>query len=231
MSDNTLWDYHQKENRKHLVSGHPRQEILLKYIKKYLRKGSKIMEIGFGDGFLLNKLASSGFEVMGQDISGENIQISKGLFGEKIDFLLGDTSGKILTKDESLDGFIALEVLEHMDDAQLHICISEINRVLKKGGLAFITVPAKENLKNYECICPNCSEVFHRWGHKQCFDMPKLKNSFNKFGILVCKEFFIRHVGKNFIENSIGWIMFFLRNILNFFIDIDNKSYLLIIKK
>ena len=41
--------------------------------------------------------------------------------------------------DASVDGVICTSVLEHVGDA--HACIAEISRVLKPGGIAYISVP------------------------------------------------------------------------------------------
>lgn len=133
--------------------------------------------------------------------------------------------------DNSLDWFIASEVLEHMNDNQLDISISEIYRILKKWWYAFITFPAKENLKNNECICPNCWEVFHKWGHKQYWSEEKIKKNFNMFKIVELREFFNRYTWNSFLEYIIWYNMYILRNILNKFINLENKSYLLILKK
>ena len=49
------------------------------------------------------------------------------------------------------------------------------------------TVPADENLKENECVCPKCSYLFHRWGHFQEFNERKLEyilaNQFTQFQI------------------------------------------------
>jgi len=118
-----------------------------------------------------------------------------------------------------------------MDDKELNIAISEMYRILKKWWYAFITFPAKENFKNNECICPNCWLVFHKWWHKQYWDEEKIKEKFSNFKIIVLKEFFNRYNWNNYLEYVIWYIMFILRNILNKFINLDNKSYLLILKK
>lgn len=40
----------------------------------------------------------------------------------------------------------------------------------------FGTVPADENLKLSEVICPECGNLFHRWGHLQSFSEERLNS-------------------------------------------------------
>lgn len=230
--DKNLWDYHQTDNRNHLKAWYPRQDMIFNKIKRYLKKWSKILEIWFWDWYLLNKLSKNWYIVYWQDLSKKNIETTKQQWNNSnIKFVLWDDSWKLKFGDNSLDWFIASEVLEHMNDNQLDISISEIYRILKKWWYAFITFPAKENLKNNECICPNCWEVFHKWGHKQYWSEEKIKKNFNMFKIVELREFFNRYTWNSFLEYIIWYNMYILRNILNKFINLENKSYLLILKK
>ena len=76
------------------------------------------------------------------------------------------------------------EVIEHIPVNKLKKAIEESFRVLKKGGLIFVTVPFNEILEENTVICPNCGDKFHRWGHHSSFDKAKLNNLFSsKFDI------------------------------------------------
>jgi len=227
-NDKKLWDYHQTINAENLIMGNPRQDILFKKIKKIFKKG-KILEIGFGNGYLLKKLSNQ-FDCYGADISYENIEQMKKVIPE-VKFNLIDVDGKLPYKKDFFDVFIASEVLEHMTNDELDLNIKEIYRVLKKGGYAIITFPVNEKLKDNECFCSNCGEIFHKWGHKQTWNIKKIKSKFKDFEITEVKEFFTPFKSNNYFENLIGLIMFLMRNFLNIFLSIPNKNYLLIIKK
>lgn len=232
MSDKKLWDHHQDNNRYHLIQWYPRQNRLCRNIKRFLPVGSKLLEIGFGDGYLLNLLSHAGYSVSWQDLSERNIELTKKQWNNKnIDFFLWTDDGKILVADSSLDWFVASEVLEHLWDKELSFCVQEIYRTLKPWWYAFLTVPVRENLQANECICPNCSVVFHKWGHKQCWDDVKIRKEFKKFQIVRIDEFFSRYVWNSTLDNILSYIMFLTRNILDKFTSLDNKSYLLILKK
>ena len=87
-------------------------------------------------------------------------------------------------KDEYFDALVLSEVIEHIPINKLKKAIEESFRVLKKGGLVFVTVPFNEILEENTVICPNCGDKFHRWGHHSSFDKLKLNNLFSpKFDI------------------------------------------------
>lgn len=225
--DTTLWDFHQDENRNHLKDSYPRQDMISKKIAKFLNKWSKILEIWFWDWYLLNKLSNLWFEVIWQDLSEKNIEITKKQWNNnKITFILWDDSWKFQFDDNSIDWFVASEVLEHMNDEQLNICTSEIYRFLKVWWYAFLSFPARENLKLSECMCPNCSETFHKRWHKQSWTDEKIKDKFKNFEIILLKEFVSRSKWTSLISEFIGYLKYFWSYVLNI-----NKSYLVIIKK
>lgn len=230
--DVRLWDFHQNENRTHLNNGYFRQNLLFKYILKYLSPWSSILELWFWDGYLLNRLFLYWFNVIWQDISEANINMTKNQWKlNDSNFVLWSTNWNIIYANSSLDWFIASEVLEHMTDSQLLMTVSEINRVLKVGGFAFLTFPAEENLKHNECICPDCWSIFHKWWHKQYWDMEKIKKIFSWFKIIYIWEKFNRFQWNNFIENIIWWIMYVLRNLLKRIINLNWRSYYVILMK
>ncbi len=232
-SDDILWTYHQTDNSVNLKQGYPRQEMILKKVNKLIQRG-RILEIGFGDGYLLNKLARH-YECYGADISKSNVNQMKDRI-KNVTFNLIDVDGKLPYEDNFFDGFVASEVLEHMDDEELVICIDEIHRILKPGGIAIITFPAEENLKKNECFCPNCQTKFHKWGHKQRFDKVVVKKIFKRFSLISLGEYYGKFIGNSFFERIFGNIAWAIQTALNFVIKFPNKfvtnrSYVVIIRK
>ena len=99
-------------------------------------KHDSIIDIGFGTGSLLTALNSRGFDNLWgleqsdfalQQISKLNIQPVKGCLP------------KIKLDDNSFDGVIASEVLEHM--LRRKFFLRELRRIMKSTGLCIITVP------------------------------------------------------------------------------------------
>ena len=227
--DQSLWDFHQTKNANDLIQGHSRQNYISNLVFKKIRESSKILEIGFGDAYLLKKL-SANYQCYGADISPKNIQQMKIKFNN-IKFDLIKTDGKLPYKENYFDAFIASEVLEHMDDEELKKCITEIHRILKPNGIAIITIPAKENLNDNTCYCPKCKHTFHKWGHKQSFNEEKINNLFNKFLKKEINIIYTRYKGKTIIEKMLGYIMWTGRTIIGKITYISGGNYLIKLKK
>lgn len=111
--------------------------------------GSKILEIGVGPGKLLRKLAQKGYSVTA-------IELKKGMADDarrrirkaSLDVdILTQPIDKLPLKDESFDCIVLTFVMaqiENLDEA-----ISEMNRVLKKGGKVIVVaggMPKDNNL-------------------------------------------------------------------------------------
>lgn len=226
--DEKLWRYYQQDASSVFSTTHSRHNKVYSKVVKYLSPHKKILEIGFGDGYLLKKLVNK-YTCCGADISSEVIKKAKEEMN-CVDFMVMDITGKIPYPDNSFDGFIASEVLEHMDNEELAVCLKEAKRVLKKDGYLFITFPVEEDLRENQCFCPNCGEIFHKWGHKQRWSEIKINEIFNNFKIISVDEFFAAYSGNNFKEKVLGYMMFIVRSMLNKLVSISGKSYIVILK-
>ena len=117
-----------------------RRNLIFLLLKKYNRRlfqETKIFDFGCGSGFLVGELQKKGYQSFGTDMSTEAIE-----YGTKhgIDNLSVAKDGRINFPDNNFDVVLALDVLEHLEDERP--AIKEIDRVLKSGGVAIITVPA-----------------------------------------------------------------------------------------
>jgi len=85
------------------------------------------------------------------------------------------------------------EVLEHLSVEELEATLAEVYRVLKPNGRFLGTVPAEEDLKLSEVVCPSCGEVFHRWGHLQSFTKERLKEQLSKrfSDVTISRRYFV----------------------------------------
>jgi SAM-dependent methyltransferase len=115
----------------------------LAYLRKKLKSGAKVLEVGCGLGFFGSKI-SSYFEYFGIDISDDAIQFAKDeLHLENVE--VGDAN-KLKQKNSSIDTVIAFDIIEHLDDPSL--LIGEAYRVLQNGGYFIATTPNPESLGN-----------------------------------------------------------------------------------
>lgn len=180
-----LWDFYETVDRQVFELSKPRLDFIVKQLNNLKRTG-KVLDIGIGDGYLLEKLGCH-FELYGVDISALNIQKTQTNFTDKniAAHLREGSVDEIPFPDNLFDLVVASEVIEHVDNETLLRGLKEIHRVLKVGGYFVGTVPANENLHDNTVYCPNCCHTFHRWGHKQTFDEEKIKSIFSGHGFRV----------------------------------------------
>ena len=123
-------DYHKSIDRD--WSYYPVYATKMEYIEKYLKehgKGKKILDAGCGEGVLVEKFKSRGFDIVGFDKHYESE------FVQKDDILNSNFS------DASFDLILCLDVLEHLTYFRQEKAVSEINRILKPGGVFLCTIP------------------------------------------------------------------------------------------
>ena len=142
-----------------------------------------------------------------------------------------NTRGTLPYPNNYFDTFIASEVLEHLDNQSLKNVIKEIYRILKPNGLAYLTFPAEENLKENECFCPKCQHIFHRYGHFQVWSLKLVKNRFSRFQIILIKDFFSIFIGLSPLKKILTIFATTLLDLVNKFEKLPGRSYLVILKK
>lgn len=172
MKQDNIWNFFQNiDSANSFEASTPRYQFLAKNISPQM----KVLNIGVGRGGLEEILLSIGANVSCLDPSKESIEFLRNKFG------LGDRaqegySQSMPFSDNQFDVVIMSEVLEHLDDDILKDTLLEVRRVLRKKGKFIGTVPAKEVLSELRVACPNCNEVFHRWGHVQSFSIESLQD-------------------------------------------------------
>ncbi len=121
-------------DKKNLLNGKPYHYVALDALKKL--KPGKLLELGIGNGRMLEQAQLLGYEVQGVDIDENFLSISKkkGFNVKKLDL-----NNSLPFKDGSFDYVMSFEVLEHIPNFKK--TIQEINRVLKKGGKAILSTP------------------------------------------------------------------------------------------
>jgi len=224
ISDVALWSHYQLEDSQSFAIGHVRQDALYSIIRRSLKSG-KLLEIGFGDCYLLRLLAPN-YECHGADISRDIVEhMAREL--PTVRFAVVGADGRLPYTDESFDMFVASEVLEHMNDEQLVMAVSEIQRVLKPGGRALLTFPARENLAESQCYCPNCGTTFHKWGHKQRWDNERIQELFRNFSIESIEERYF--IGPTL--NMIGRLEAYARIALSKLRQVSNMTFVVTLRK
>lgn len=101
-------------------------------ISRYINKEDKVLEVGCGDGNILETVDSK--KVIGTDISLGMIMQGMKKY-KKINFVNSDAEN-LPFKQNSFDKIIISEVLYYLEDAEK--CIKECSRCLKKNGKVVI---------------------------------------------------------------------------------------------
>ncbi len=146
--------------------------------------GSKILDLGIGQGYLEERLKEKklNYKIYGIDISSICIKRAKKMF--KGEFRLGDVLQiDKYYKPDLFDAVVALELIEHIPPIKIFSFYSKVKKILKENGTFIITTPLNEGLKS---MSENPS------GHVREYTMPILKTEFDisRFEILNLKTFY-----------------------------------------
>ncbi|OSQ41767.1 bifunctional 2-polyprenyl-6-hydroxyphenol methylase/3-demethylubiquinol 3-O-methyltransferase UbiG [Thalassospira sp. MCCC 1A01428] len=176
MNQDKIWDVYQNDESIQQFGCPDGGRI--EFISKKCPPNKKILNIGVGKGRLEKLCAEKGVNIFSLDPSKETIKRISEELGLKEKAQVG-YSQEIPFPDDFFDFVVMTEVLEHLSTETLLKTISEVYRVLKKGGTFIGTVPADENLQHGNVVCPCCGEIFHRWGHQQSFSEGKITQTLN----------------------------------------------------
>ena len=108
----------------------------------YHRNINKFLDVGCGEGYVLIEALRRNWVTYGLDISDNRIDSAK---DKRITFLKGDIFQASFPND-FFDCIYMDSVLEHVLDPIRHL--SEIRRILRKGGVLYIGVPNEDCLFN-----------------------------------------------------------------------------------
>ncbi|VAW67145.1 hypothetical protein MNBD_GAMMA09-3014 [hydrothermal vent metagenome] len=155
-----------------------RCEYIISTFKQYIKKNSRIIEIGAGTGNVSRKLMEEGYKpAVGElHLSGLRYAQSYGI-KECYQFDLYDPPFS-----DSFDAIGLFDVLEHLSDSDK--ALKNIHSMLHKNGLLFITVPAHMWLWNREDRIA---------GHKIRYTKKTLSHTVEQAGfeIIECRYFFV----------------------------------------
>ncbi|HLC48297.1 MAG TPA: methyltransferase domain-containing protein [Candidatus Norongarragalinales archaeon] len=103
------------------------------------KKGSRILEVGCGNGKHLSSLLDKGFEVHGVDVSPSAIKLAKervNLSSEGAKLFVGDATA-LQFNANFFDVVFLFHILGHLSKKEREMAINEAFRVLKKGGKCY----------------------------------------------------------------------------------------------
>lgn len=155
---------------------------IVKFLNPYLKDTHTVLDLGAGYCDFINNVGAS--KKIAVDISPELSRYAHP------DVVLVNSLATDLSSvaDTSVDCVFSSNLLEHLTDTELAACLSEVKRVLKKGGF-FITMQPNYRLayKTY----------FDDFTHKKVFSDESLK------GFLVAQDLAIVKYWKKFLPFSL----------------------------
>ena len=139
--------------------GRSKIDVLLDRTLKELAPGANILDVGCGTGEHLLHLQNLGFEISGVEPA-ENMlaHAQKALPDANIQY---GVATELPFADNSQDLVISVEVLRYLAKEDIEIAFQEMHRVLKPGGLAFMTLVNRFALDGYA--------FFHRYKEVSSF--------------------------------------------------------------
>ena len=121
-----------------------KKTFVVRITKKYLKKGSRILDGGSGSGHKVYALAYNGYDSYGIDFAKNTVKKINKILPE-LKIYHGDVR-KTFFDEGYFDGYWSLGVIEHFYEGYEDI-LKEINRLLKKGGYLFLTFPYMSPLR------------------------------------------------------------------------------------
>lgn len=156
MAQEAAWDKEYQDPQ--LITGKdgPRSDLkqYLKYLKKEKKvkpKGLSVLDLGSGTGRNGNFLAEKGARVVGLEISDTALWISKSRAryrGLDAEYLKADIGKPYVFLDSSFDLVIDVMCSNSLNEEERTVYLSEVARVLNRGGYFFVRALAKEGDKN-----------------------------------------------------------------------------------
>ena len=151
------WDRIFNQSGKIFTQPHPDLPSLIPLLQE--RKAKRILDLGSGSGRHVVYLSGQGFSVFGIDISPIGMDMARQWLREEgltADLRIQDITQKLPYEAEFFDALFSIQVIHHATVATIQKIIREIERVLKREGFIFITVPKLKNQgKEFEEIEPN----------------------------------------------------------------------------
>ena len=123
-----------------------RMALNLETIDQYAKPGGRVLDIGCGTGFLLERLAERGFSGVGIDLSPESVEHARRRLAEiGADDRLTAVVGSAYEPPAGPYDLIALtDVLEHLEDPRA--CLAALRAQMAPGALLVISTPNRRSL-------------------------------------------------------------------------------------
>jgi len=193
-ADPLFWDQHwRRYNIQKLYAQNSSFDLVVKYTKKFLPRGSRILEGGCGRGQNVYKLLKKGFNAQGIDYASQTIKRVKKHFPQ-LNIQVGDLR-HLEIPNGYFDGYWSIGVIEHFYAGYERI-IDEMARVLRKDGFLFLSFPYMSPLRKIKARLnfyplwkenPDLQKDFYQFA----LDADQVKKDIEKRGLTLIAQHYL----------------------------------------
>ncbi len=181
-----FWDFESTREHNYYSLKHGR--AIYKLVQPYIKNDLMAIDYGCGQGHMLSILSQYFKGVGGLEFSPESVKNVEDSLKHLNNFigakLVGDIHEQLgVSGDISL--LTCIEVIEHMYDEDLEMCLDNILARLNNDSVAIFTTPNDEDRSNSMIMDPSTGELFHRWQHVRSFSKTSLKSKLESKGFEV----------------------------------------------
>ncbi len=155
---------------------------VLQFFKRFLKPNSRIVDYGAGPGFLVEDLLAGGYQCGAIEFAPEAVQLLKQKYGNNAKFLGAFHIAEAAAHQGGFDRAFVLEVVEHLSNDELDVCLDQARSLLSDGGLLIITTPNNEDRSRSFVMNPETGKVFHRWQHVRSWTVDTLRREVCRHG-------------------------------------------------
>ncbi len=118
----------------------PAAEARYAVVTKRIAPGHRVLDVGCGDGYLMNLVAKSGAHATGLDSDRTGLNLAKRMLEEPLNRrVLRADARRIPFGADAFDRVLMVDVIEHLSDPAS--CLNAIAGVLARDGQLLITTP------------------------------------------------------------------------------------------
>lgn len=136
---------------------------LIRHFRKHLKPSARILDYGAGPGFLIDDLLRHGYSCGAVEISDDAVTQLNRRFASHPKFLGAHTVEEAARGQ--FDAIFLIEVIEHLYDDALAVCVANARQFLAPGGVLILTTPNDEDRGKSMIVSPETGRLFHRMQH------------------------------------------------------------------
>lgn len=211
-----LWDYYSRTSPfSEIYVSKLMGDRILRHCSLPLKVPLEVLDFGCGPGFIWDHLLNLGarWNYTALDSSQESVTIVRQKGQGNPQFRGAQRLHRFPTDLPAgeFDAALVIEVVEHLGDEHLHGTLTELARLLRKGGMLVLTTPDNEDLAVSNKFCPECGAIFHEWQHIRSWTSDALTAHMSGYGFRLRKcrtlDFADRRGLHGIVSRAIRWLL------------------------